>query len=317
MKLCSMPNNGFALLCVLWVTAMLTVLVLGFGHRAALERRAARYAMDHEQAMMMARGAVDRGMVELHNKEALMLIIPMEHRGGTHLGETWARNNNLYDENYFEQTELFPNDEVAYAIVDEDRYICINNAATEVLEAIPSLKRPALRRIMARRIPEMDSEEEKTPFNAIEELRYLQGVSEDDWFGTKRAPGLRNLLTVWSVDGKVNVNTASPEVLSCIPGLAKNDVNLILKFRASDDGVLNTEDDCGFANLEDLSNWTGIVGASREALDMYCKCTSTYFRITGVATRRNGRIRAVCSAVVFLTQESLTIIDWQEKTLGS
>ena len=128
MMLRNQKNGGFALITVLWVTAMLTVLVLGFGRRAALERRAAWYALDHEQAMMMARGAVDRGIVELQNRAALLLFLPEEHRGGTHVGEHWAQSNNLYFENYFEQSEIFIDDEVAYVIVDEDRFININNS---------------------------------------------------------------------------------------------------------------------------------------------------------------------------------------------
>lgn len=310
-------NSGFALVCVLWVTAMLIVLVLGFGRRASLERRAAANAFDHTQAMMMARGAVDRGIVELQNRSALLLLLPEEHRGGTHVGESWAQSINLYLENYFEQTELFALDEVAYVIVDEDRYININKAPKEVLEAIPSLKRPVLRRIIARRTPEEHSEEEKTPFNVIEEIRYIKGVSEDDWFGADGEPGLRDLLSVWGDDGRINVNTAPEEVLRCIPGLTSGDINLILNYRANDDGELYSADDRGFTSMEDLTNKTGIIGASREALDMFCKCTSTYFRITGVATRNKGRIRAVCSAVVSLAQGPSVILDWQEKTLGS
>ncbi|MCK5861374.1 MAG: general secretion pathway protein GspK [Candidatus Hydrogenedentes bacterium] len=316
MKPHSKKNNGFALICVLWVTAMLTVLVLGFGRRAALERRAAAYALDHEQAMMMARGAVDRGIVELHNRDALLLLLPEEHRGGTHVGESWAQSINLYLENYFDQASLFVKDEVAYVIVDEDRYININKVPREILEEIDSLKRPALRRIIARRSSEEHSEEEKTPFNAIEEIRYIKGVSEDNWFGTDRESGLRKLLTVWS-DGRINVNTAPEEVLACIPGLAKGDISLILSYRASDDGMLYSQDDLGFASMDDLTDKTGIVGDSREALNKFCKCTSSYFRITGVATRRKGRIRAVCSAVVSLAQGPSVILDWQEKTLGS
>lgn len=310
-------KNGFVLITVLWVTAMLSLLVIGFGRRAMLDVQASAYALDHAQAMMMARGAVERGLVELHNRAAMLRLLPEEHREATHVGESWAQSFNLYLEDYFEQKELFIHDEVAYIIVDEERYININTAPREVLEAIPSLKRPAIRRIMARRSAEEHSDEEKTPFNAIEEVRYLQGVSEDDWFGTERAPGLRNLLTVWAPDGRINVNTAPFEVLSCIPGLSRTDIDLILNYRASGDGELYSKDDLGFASMEDLSNKTGIVGAPREALDLYCKCASSYFRITGIATRRNGRIRAVCSAVVSLATGPSVVLDWQEKTLGS
>ena len=313
-------NSGFVLVSILWVTAMLSLLVLGFGRRAALERDAAAYALDHAQAMMMARGAVDRGIVELHNQAALRQVLPEEYHENVHLGASWATSMNLYLQGYFEQAEMFRRDDVSYAITDEDRYININTAPRELIEAIPSLTRGAIRRIMARLARDGDSEEERTPFNTIEELRYIRGVSEDDWFGTSRQPGLRNLLTVWSDDGRINVNTAPREVLECIPGLHSADVDDILNYRAGSDGILNTQDDRGFTSLEHLFAAIEIEEKSdvREALRKYCKTTSSYFRITGVATRRNGRIRAVCTALVSLTEGAPSrILDWQEKTLGS
>ncbi len=310
-------KTGFVLVSVLWITAMLTLIILGFGRRAALDRRAAAYALDQAEAMMMARGAVDRGVVELYNRGLMLLLLPEDQRGGTHLGESWAQTNNLFEEGYFEQTELYENDVVAYIITDEDRFININMDPTapgwDVLEEIDALSRPVLRRIRARH--DTMREEKRMGFNAVEELRYVRGVREDDWFGTHRTVGLKRLLTVWG-DGRINVNTASREVLACIPGLRSGDINTILNYRAGGDGVLNTGDDRGFENPEDLTDKTGVTGASREALDKYCKYTSSHFRITGVATRRQGRVRAVCSAIVSYESEFM-VIDWQEKTLGS
>ena len=318
MRTVNRSRTGFVLVSVLWITAMLSVIILGFGRRAALDRRAAAYALDQAEAMMMARGAVDRGIVELYNRGLMRLLLPEDQRGGTHLGESWARTNNLFKESYFEQTELYENDVVAYIITDEDRFININvdprAPGWEVLEEIDALNRTVLRRIRARH----DSlrEEQRMSFNAIEELRYIRGIREDDWFGTRRTVGLRHLLTVWG-SGLINVNTASREVLECVPGLRSGDINTILNYRAGGDGVLNTDDDRGFENPEDLTDKTGVTGASREALDKYCKYTASHFKITGVATRRQGRVRAVCSAIVSYAEDGFMVIDWQEKTLGS
>ncbi len=308
--------RGFVLVSVLWVTAMLTLITLGFGRRAAMDRRASAYALDHAQAMMLARGAVDRGIVELYNRGLMQLLLPEDQRGGTHLGESWAQSKNLYDEQYFEPNESNENDEVAYVIVDEERYINVNTAPQPVLEEIPTLKRPIIRRILARRDEEVHEQEGVAPFQAVEEIRYLRGVDEDDWFGAKGDPGLKDLLTVWG-DGLVNVNTASEEVLACLPDMRSNDISAILNYRAGGDGVLKTGDDRGFRDMMDLTDKTGVTGASRETLDKYCKCTASFFKITGVATRRQGRVRAVCSAVVSLDGGYSIVLDWQEKSLGS
>jgi type II secretory pathway component PulK len=307
---------GFVLISVLWVTAMLTVITLGFGRRVALDRRAAAYALDQSEALLMARGAVDRGIVEMYNRGLMQLLLPPDQRGSTHLGEAWAQSKNLFDENYYERSEDFEGDEVIHVITDEERYININTTSEKVLEEIDGLSRSVIRKILARRKDEVHEKEGVSPFQAIEEIRYLQGVSEEDWFGERDRAGLKNLLTVWG-NGLINVNTASAEVLGCIPEMRKTDISAILNYRAGSDGTLYTSDDRGFLSMEDLTDKTGVTGASREALDQYCLCTSTFFRITGVATRRLGRIRAVCSAVISFGEGGSIILDWQEKTLGS
>lgn len=309
-------KKGFVLISVLWITAMLTVITLGFGRRAALDRRAAAYALDQEEAMMMARGAVDRGIVEMYNRGLMFMLLPPELQGGTHMAESWARPKNLFEEGYFEESEQYENDEVIYVITDEERYININTSPQEILEEIESMSRTIVRRVMARRKEEVHEKEGVTLFQAIEEIRYLRGVDDDDWFGERDKAGLKNLLTVWG-DGKININTASEDVLSCIPKVKKRDIAAILEYRNGPDGVSYTSDDLGFMNMEDLAEKTGVTVDPTGPLNTYCTCTSIFFRITGVATRRQGRIRAVCSAVVSLSESAAPILDWQEKTLGS
>lgn len=317
-----MPTNrlqkgGFVLVSVLWITAMLTVITLGFGRRAALDRRAARYALDQSEAMMMARGAVDRGIVELHNRSCMEMLLPLPpQKCGTNLGQHWAKTINLFEEDYFEQPEMFENDEVIYVITDEERYININTTEEKVLENIEAMSRSLVRKIKARRTTEVHDREGVAPFQTIEELRYFRGVDDDDWFGEKEAPGLRDLLTVWG-GGRINVNTASPEVLNCIPDTRSSDIDAIVAYRAGPDGELYTGDDFGFCSIEELAVEVDVTPTTREALEQYCICTSVFFRITGVATRRQGRVRAVCSAMVSLEDGASAILDWQEKTLGS
>ena len=124
------------------------------------------------------------------------------------------------------------------------------------------------------------------------------------------------MLTVWG-GGRINVNTASKDVLMCVPGVRSGDIDAILDFRAGSDGELNTGDDRGFASMDDLTVKTGVQGSTREALDTYCTCDSSFFKITGLATRRAGRVRAVCSAMVAFRDGSPQVEDWQEKALGS
>ena len=311
-------EDGFVLMCVLWVVAMLTVITLGFGHRAALDRRAAAYSLDHAVAMAAARGAVERGIVEVANRGVKMRLLPLNMRGGTHLGEAWATPKNIYQEGNLGADESLKNDEASYIITDEERFININAAPKELLEGIKSMDRGLVRHIWTRRTKEELAGEGVVPFSVIEELRYVRGVSDDDWFGSAKTTGLKDLLTVRGGGaGQVNVNTASKEVLMCIPGVHEGDIGAILDYRAGPDGKINTADDRGFMSMDDLSAKTKVAGATREALNTYCTCDSAFFKITGLATRRAGRVRAVCSAVVIFAEGGMQMVDWQEKALGS
>jgi len=264
---------------------------------------------------------VDRGIVEISNRGVMQMLMMYENQGSTNLAEPWAHSKNLFEEGYFEKAEQSENDEVIYVITDEERYININTAPKELLEGIDSMNRSLVRKIMARRTEEVHENEGITPFQAIEEIRYLQGVDEDDWFGERGKTGLKNLLTVWG-EGKINLNTATPEVLDCIlniskSGLRESDLDAILAYRNGSDGIPYTEDDQGFKSIEDVQEKTEVTIDPTGPLGLYCMFSSSYFRITGVATRRQGRIRAVCSAVVTLQDGPPVILDWQEKTLGS
>ena len=64
-------DQGFVLTTILWIVAILTVIVLGFGYRSLLERRIAWYELDKAQAQAMAHGAANRAILELENKRHL------------------------------------------------------------------------------------------------------------------------------------------------------------------------------------------------------------------------------------------------------
>ncbi len=308
-------RRGFVLVCVLWVLAILTVVTMGYGRRAMLDRRAAAYALDHTQAMMMARAAVHRGMWELAVKQTISSATTPEGMEVTHLGQPWARPINLLEEPGLLEVNQKENknDIVRCSIIDLDRFININAADEKFLGNVKSLSRTAIRKIMARRFGKEEGLEGPSFFQTIEELKSLGGVDEKDWYGRKGRVGLKDLLTTRG-DQLVNINTAPEEVLACIPGMRRPAIESILRFRAGPDGVLNTSDD-GF--METRLSWVGtgnITEGDASVIETYCKFTSGFYKITGTATRRNGTVYAVCSAT---TNASGLLCAWQEETLGS
>ena len=317
-KKASQHNHGFVLVCVLWIVAIMTVITLGFGRRALLEHTAARYSLDHTKAMHMARGAVNRGIVELRNKAVYDFLCGAE--GRTSYAQQWSRPKNLLESGedgaplYSEaENDEFANDQCAYVIQDEESRVALSAAPNEILDEVPGLSRSLIRKINYRRRGNRDDNEPPQPFQTIEELRFMEGVSDNDWFGQDDKPGLRDLLSCYG-DGRINVNTAPEQVLECIPKVSAV-AGSIIEYRKGEDGILFTEDDKDFASLEELGTKMRISGAAIEAINKYCKVTSQFFTITGTATRRQGKIRATCTATVMVVDQNASIAKWREETI--
>jgi len=316
-------EEGFVLIVVLWVLAALTVVTIGVGKRVVLDARASAYALDQSVALMEARGAVNRGIIEVRNK-AYKDFLQEEDRNVTHGGQSWAQRRNLYNMGHFDRDAPGEVDRVVYFIEDADRYIDINSGMTEVggdlldnLHAVHGVLPRDVRRRIYRRLREGDHEDEgRAVFHAREELRYIRGVREDDWFGKGESPGLRDLITTHG-GMHININTASEAVLRCVPDLRESDIQALLAYRAGPDGELGTADDQAFLNYADIEEKTGIRGDPMLAIRRYCKVNSNYFIVTGIATRRQGRVRAQVTAVVRVDGFSADVVEWQEATLGT
>jgi hypothetical protein len=329
--------GGFVLVTTLWVLAIASVLVIGLGHRAFLEARAAAFALEQAQARMMAAAAVQRGMVELRNKFYKDLL--MEEQGlsnATHLGQPWAQPMALHEEGGIfgpgkdAEEEAVPGNGVWLFIEDAERRININAAPEPLLEKLKPLKRGVQRAIVARRTMETHEGDGVSLFQALEELRYLRGMDDEAWFGEDGRPGLRDLLTVHG-QPLININTAPRVVLEAIPNLSKAAVDAIIAYRG-DEALQAQQQDPeanaappgkgnsalrGFADIADLEKHTDIRGDALIAIQQFCSFQSQFFIIRGVATRQGGKVRAECRAVVASGGEgAATILDWQEVNPG-
>lgn len=309
-------RRGFVLIVVLWAVVIVTVIALGFGRRAVLDTTAATYSVDYAQATMLARGAVQRGIIELRNKFYMDQITKLDPPWGTHLGQPWAKPGDLYkDDRFYNSKDRNPRDIAMYKIQDADAYISLALADKKLLANVKAIKPGLLKKLMTRREKETHQGEGPAPFQAVEELRYFPDVDDEVWFGTEKQVGLVNLLTIYS-DGLINVNTASGEVLRCVPELDPGTIDRILAFRNGPDGQPGTDDDRGFTGMEDFVAQLGVQGRSLDAIKNYCTFNSSYFIITGTATRQGGKVRASCTATVRIDDSSAGIISWKEDVLG-
>lgn len=329
-------RNGFVLVTTLWVLAIATLLVVGFGHRAFLEARAAAYSLDYSQARLQAQAAVNRGIIEMRNKFYKDLLIQQQGmEASTNLAQSWAQPMALHkEEGFFQHEGANPLDGVWVQIEDADRRINVNSVPVELLDSMKQLNRAVARAIKVRRTEESHKGEGVSMFQALEELRYVRGIKDEDWYGKKGEPGLRDVLTIWG-GPQVNINTAPPEVLACIPGLDETTVGAILKYRGdlkkddADEGepMDNALGDAGppskgnasvrgFSSMDDVMAKTDIRGDAFNAIQQFCSVQSNCFIITGTATRQGGKVRVQCRAVMDMAAGGM-VVDWQEVTVGS
>jgi type II secretory pathway component PulK len=216
---------------------------------------------DAVSAFYVARGGLEAGVDQL---------VKTKSPGYEGLGDAWHSSQN----EQLNQTDLGSEGEpvgvfrVSYfdpesgheriGIADEESKLNINKAEPEMLTRLDSKVFTAefVKGIVERR--------EKRPFIALEELQSLRGAPRH--FATEAR---ESVLTVWG-DGKVNINTAPPVVLTSL-GMDEEHVKKILEFRKS----AGSAGEIGvFKTLGDARSYLGMD-------DRWFTVSSSYFSIIG------------------------------------
>lgn len=309
-------NKGFVLVSVLWIIAILTVVALGFARRAMMERQAAWYALDREQAQHLARAAAERGIVEVRNKG---LIDAYQDKGGyTSLNQTWAKPVDMLKQSQF--LPLFAGkensgDECTYQIHDCSSRISLNNTPTDVIQNFELMDYRVARELIARRQRPQPGDQAQL-FMSIEELRTFAEIDDEVWYGTEDIRGLREMITVWG-DGKLNLNTAPYELLAAIPKLDGGVLEAIVTYRNGEDGELGTGDDQVFESMGDLVEKLDVSAEKVAVLHKYCTTNSVVFTVEAVATRRQGKINAYCDVTISIETGQAIVKQWRENPIGT
>jgi general secretion pathway protein K len=117
------------------------------------------------------------------------------------------------------------------------------------------------------------------PLESLEELLFVRGMTRELFYGSGEKPGVSGFLTVYG-DGKVNINTADPVVLSSLSdNLDQRSVEDLLAFRENEDHDISQP------------NWyKSVPGMSSEvALDDLVTTISHHFEIVSEAFRDSMR----------------------------
>ncbi|MBW2102467.1 MAG: type II secretion system minor pseudopilin GspK [Deltaproteobacteria bacterium] len=303
-------EKGAALVVTLLIITTLVGLAVGFSDDAGVEMSLAAYSRDGYRAMAAASGAV---------QYAVGILASDENRAMDSLREDWGL---LETEGL--PKELFPDVTVRCRVVDENGKININALRTAAGE-IDEKYRDCVERLF--KILGMGEEQlnpvldwldadDHTRLDGAENL-YYQGreppyeCANGPFLTTAQMYLVRNVqqgagkinladyFTVYT-DGKININTASREVLQSLDDeLDANLAEAIITYRAEED----------FMSIQDLRAIPGMSGElfSRIASMLTVKSSAFSFEIEGVCGEASSRVRAVARRV----GEGLNLVYWQ------
>ncbi len=206
-----------------------------------------------------------------------------------------------------------PEGEIRVQVEDEERYLNLNLVRTEagfrvVRRLFEELRitslSPELLRVWVggpgfwdRAYPP-----KKAPLDSLEELLFL-GMSREDFYGKTEGftfyPGLSMLTTVWS-NGRVNLNTAPPEVLMALsPRIDRILAERLLEYRQThplkkiEDVIL--VEGFNFEILHDLRPWAAV--------------KSENFRVT--VEVKVGEVEGELKAIVQRTGSGFKVVYWR------
>ncbi len=141
------------------------------------------------------------------------------------------------------------------------------------------------------------------PLDSIEELLLIKSWGPDILYGRPADDendeifGIADILTVWG-DGKVNLNTATADVLLSYSEYEDWELESVMEARAGEDGESGTLDD-GIKNL-------GEVGADGNKF----KLQSTFVKVTSVGDIYGNQYQIEC--ILLLKSKDSVVVYWNE-----
>jgi general secretion pathway protein K len=280
-----MPQDGIALLMVLWVLTILMVIVLSFAFMTRTETQSVVSFKEGIERKFLAESGIERGIMEIFyrtiNKNQALVLEGTEiwNIDGTpysaQLGDGYYTVRvtdesgkldinrvsdillkNLLMNSGIEEQEA---DIIVDSILDwrdQDDLHRIHGAEDDYYLSLPN---------------PYEAKDDK--FDTLEELLLVRGMTAEILYGTSARKGIINFLTVHSNTNKININAAPKEVLMAIPGMSSEFADSIIEIRSTKELV----------NLQEL----GITGENYSIVLPYVATTgSNAYTIEAVGSRK-------------------------------
>jgi len=327
-------DKGVILIIVLWLLAALSLLALGLAYRLSLEGRIMRNRRDRTEMLELGRAAVALAQARIERSET----------GVTFHGQPWARPILLSDMDFAELgADALRRCRVEAIVFDELGKLNINSCTRGQLLAVPGVDEAISAAIIDWRDADdtplpLGAEDrfygrlepayscKNGPFYSITELLLLRGMESalfagpsqgammdaDDPHREYRPAGLADFLTTKG-EGRININTASPEILmAAVPGFDELMIENLIAFRRGMDGIARTEDDVAVESFEMLEEIGGMTEFAINQARMHCVLSSDVFHIRVVVTAPDATARLELNVDVVRSESGLEITCWRE-----
>lgn len=309
------PHKGSALILTLLVITTLTGLTIAFSQESSIELDLATFSRDGFRAYQVARSGVHLALAELHKDE---------DKDMDGLGEDWGQFG----------ADSFPDQfpewvSVSSKITDENGKFNINSLIDKEGKVDTKREEQLLRLFGAMGVEEemvpplldwLDSDDierldgaENYYYQSLEEpyacansqfltmgqIFLVKGMREISRFGDEGEKRLLDFLTIYS-DGKVNINTASHEVLQSLSAkIDSSTAEAIIEYRKEED----------FLRADDLKKVDGMGEEIYSGISKWVTVKSSVFSIEskGVYQEAAAQIKAVARR----DAEKVSLIYWQ------
>ena len=239
-------QRGIALIVTLWLLVILIVMVFSFSLSVRTESLAAYTNKERIENKFLAEAGIERAIMEIFyrslykNQNIILDDSGVWEADGTvyreQLEDGYYKTriinesgkldiNSLSDMSGIILNNLLVNlgipkenaDIIVDSILDwkdEDDLHRLNGAENEYYEALPKPYKA-----------------KNGPFDSVEELLLVRGVTQEILYGSKERRGLVEFLTVHSKTGKINLKYAPKELLIAVPGMTEDNVENIMNER--------------------------------------------------------------------------------------
>jgi len=296
-------EGGFALIMVLWVIIILMVIAMSFSLLAKTETRAALFFRDSLAESLLAQAGLERALMEIYYRRTNLNKTIIPDSGEVSRVDGTIIEGNIGDDRYVVRIFNEAGRINLNTLNDRNKIILDNllvnlgvpkdTADTIVDSALDWMDKDPLHRLNGAEDDYYQSlptpyKTKNAPFDTVEELLLVKGVTPDILFGTKDHKGLIQFVTVYGDASNINVNVAPKEVIMALPGVSEDAAGRIIDRRK----------DMELKSLDDVRNAMG--GQYSNASSYIDIAESVGYTIESTGFRRGTKDGHSIRATVFV-----------------